>query len=306
MYSMELTNFLEHIRLGRSITQEDFVDGICSIRQYQRYRNGDSAIPYERVEKFAEKLGIPSKKLLNQFEQAKNAQMHLVNQFYNAVVKRNFQQSYNLKQKIIKDVIIEQETQVYFKHSLIFEKYQNNKITRADAIRKNMRLINYPEILKQDYFTDIEILIMSSLIDFHDIPKFEVLLERLGQLFESESSIFSGGNEMVKSLILMRIAQGNGILEHHNNVIYFANKGLENGMQNKNYHLFEYFYYFKAMSHFELEQYDAYEEALFNLYNVLQIEKNAEMIDYFTQLVEKDFGINFNGFVLHYLNKYNR
>ena len=306
MYSMELTNFLEHIRLGRSITQEDFVDGVCSIRQYQRYRNGDSAIPYERVEKFAEKLGIPSKKLLNQFEQAKNNQLSLVNDYYDAVLKNNINQSNKLKNLILKDVIIEQETKAYFKHALLIEKQQKNIISKAEAIRQNMSLINYPEILKQDYFTDIEILIMSSLIDFHDVPKFDILLDRLGQLFETEASIFSGGNEMVKSLILMRVAQGNGILEQHNNVIYFANKGLENGMQNKNYHLFEYFYYFKAISHFELEQYDSYEEALFNLYNVLQIEKNAEMIDYFTQLVEKDFGINFNGFVLHYLNKYNR
>ena len=306
MYSMELTNFLEHIRLGRSITQEDFVDGICSIRQYQRYRNGDSAIPYERVEKFAEKLGIPSKKLLNQFEDAKNKQARKVSEFYNAVIRNETKKLDSIKKELAGDVIIDQEVRVHFKHAIIFEKYIKQKITKADAIRKTMRLINYPEVLKQDYFTDIEVLIMSSLIDFYDVPKFETLLERLGQLFETEASIFSGGNEMVKSLILMRLAQGNGILEQHNNVIYFANKGLENGMQKKNYHLFEYFYYFKAISHFELEQYDSYEEALFNLYNVLQIEKNDDNITHFTQLVEKDFGINFNGFVLHYLNKYNR
>ena len=306
MQSMELTNFLEHIRLGRGISQENFVDDICSIRQYQRYRNGDSAIPYERVEMFAEKLGIPSKKLLNHFEHSKNEQFRLVNDYYNAAVKNNQKRMKQLKRTLNEDILIEEETKVFYEHATIFVSYQNNDISKAEAIRQNKELINYPDILKQEFVTDIEVLVMSSFVDFVDVPKFDMLLKRLGELFETTANIFSGDNIMIILLILMRLARGHGIQGNHDQVIDFSNKAIELGQEHRTYYLFIYFYYFKALSHFELEQHEEYEDSLFRCYNTLQIENNQEIIEHVTELIEDDFGIDFRGFILHYLHKFDR
>ena len=306
MQSMELTNFLEHIRLGRGISQENFVDGICSIRQYQRYRNGDSAIPYERVEMFAEKLGIPSKKLLNHFEHSKNEQFLLVNEYYNAAVDNDQKQLKQLKYRLNQDILIEEETLVFYKHAMIFEIYQKNTISKAEAIRQNMELINYPDILKQEFVTDIEVLILSSFVDFEDVPKFDVLLKRLDELFETTANIFSGDNIMIILLILMRLARGHGIQGNHERVIGFCDKALEVGRNHQTYYLFVYFYYFKALAHFELEQYLEYEDALFHCFNAIQIEDDDETREHFTKLIEEDFGIDFRGFILHYLHKFDR
>ena len=51
-HSKELALFLEQMRFSRGISQEDFTDGIISNRQYQRYINGSSAMPYHLLDAF--------------------------------------------------------------------------------------------------------------------------------------------------------------------------------------------------------------------------------------------------------------
>ncbi len=305
MNSMELSNYLEKIRYGRKLTQEDFVDGVVSLRQYQRYRSGECEIPYEKIEAFANKLGIPSRKLINQFEQAKNIQAKLLNQFYNAVANRDYENIQDLKNEIAKDVIIDEEKKTYFNHALILDDFIQKRISEDEAFEKTMNLIDYPEILKQDYFTDIEVLILSSLLNYLKLPRRNTLLQRLTDLFDNESSIMSGGyDDVMHALILMRLSKSHGIVKNFSEVIRFCDLGISKGMERKTYHLWEYFYYYKALAYFRLEDYVNYEDSLFRCYNVLHMEGNKKKIELFTGYIEKDFNINFHNFVLNYLKKH--
>lgn len=303
MNSMELSNYLEKIRYGRKLTQEAFVSDVVSLRQYQRYRRGECEIPYEKLDQFANKLGIPSKKLLNQFESEKNRQLKKVNQFYSAVSNRKTDDIKNLKKELDQDIFIDNETETYYKHAKIFDKYYTKQYDKATTARLNAELINYPDILKQEYFTDIEILILSSLLVVFEVPKIDTLLDRLSELFYQEENILSSQNNLIISLIIMRLSKGYGMQGNNEQVIEFTKKGIEHGIKFKQYHLFEYFYYYKALSHFKLEQYREFEEALFRCYNVLQLEGNQNRLKQFTNLIEKDFDINYHMFIMKYLQK---
>ena len=303
MNSMELSNYLEKIRYGRKLTQEAFVSDVVSLRQYQRYRRGECEIPYEKLDQFANKLGIPSKKLLNQFESEKNRQLKKVNQFYSAVSNRKTDDIKNLKKELDQDIFIDNETETYYKHAKIFDKYYTKQYDKATTARLNAELINYPDILKQEYFTDIEILILSSLLAVLPTDHIGRLLQRLGELFYNEENILSSQNNLIISLIIMRLSKGYGMEGNNKKVIEFTQKGLEHGIKLRQYHLFEYFYYYKALAHFKLEQYREYEEALFRCYNVLHLEGNQNRLKQFTDLIEKDFDINYHMFIMKYLQK---
>ncbi len=303
MNSMELSNYLEKVRIGRKMTQETLLDGIVSTRQYQRYRNGEGDIPYEKIELFAQKLGIPSRKLLNEFEKEKNYQLELINAFYNAVVNRDQEKVRQLEQKINADIIIEEEKKMYFKHAQTVRDWYDKRITEAEAFRRNADLINYPNILKRQYFTDIEILILSSLIEQLNLKDQEPLLNRLNELFDSEDSIMSADNPMVYTMILRRMIKTQGIRKNYSEVIKLCNLGLRRGIAIKQYYLFEYFYYYKALAYFELEDFYNYEDSLFRCYAVLHMENNQQKTDKFTKAIEKDFKINFDMVVLKYLQK---
>jgi len=306
MNSQELSNFLERVRRGRKITQEDFVDGICSLRQYQRYRRGESEIPYERLDKFADRLGIPYKKLLNLFEDAKNKQSKLVADYYNAVVTNRKSEKKKMKALIDIDIIIDEENVLFYKHASLVDKYYDNKITEEEVIHLNSELINYPDILKHEYITDVEILILSFMLTFITLELRNQLLRRLSELFNNESSIITDGissSDRINALIIMRLAQAYGLDHDFDNVIKFSDIGIESGKVTKQYYLFEYFYYFKALAHFRLEEYREYEDALFRCYNVLHMEGTQEKIDHFTKLIENDFKIDYHTFIMKYLKK---
>ncbi len=186
---------------------------------------------------------------------------------------------------------------------MIFNDFYLDKNSEYDLVKKNSDLINYPSILNNRYYTDIEILIMSSLINYLDMPKRIILLDRLSELFESDDYIMSGGNNMIISLILMRLTKGYGLLKDYPKVIHFAKIGIDKGIQYKQYYLFEFFYYYKALAHFGLEDFQEYESSLFRCYNVLHLEGNMDKISRFTQLIEEKFNINYHMFIMKYLKK---
>ena len=303
MESMELANYLEKVRYGRKISQEKFVEGICSLRQYQRYRSGECEIPIEKLEAFNRRLGIPSQKLLKEFEKEKKEQDNLMDQFYNAVANQDLESIKILKNKIQKDIIIEEENKLYYQYSLIRHQLLSNQISRELGARKITELVNFPKILKNDYFTDIEILILSSLLDLiqGDIQK--KLLHRLTDLFDTQDNIMSGGSDLIYSTILMRLSKAYGIIEDYKQVIHFCDLGIKHGLHNRRYYLFESYYYFKALAYHALEDYLNYEKNLFQCYNVLHMEGKPSKIERFTKRIEKDFEINFTVFIIKYLQK---
>jgi len=303
MDSMELANYLEKVRYGRKISQEKFVEGICSLRQYQRYRSGECEIPIEKLESFNKRLGIPSQKLLKDFEKQKKKQDALLDELYNAVVNKQTEE-YNKINKIIKeDIIIEEENKKYYDYILIMKRFMYDEISNERVATLVSNLIDFPKILKNQYFTDIEILMLSSLLDTIEGDMYKKLLYRLSDLFTTEDHIMSGGSDLIHSTILMRLSKAYGMLKDFSQVIRFCDIGLKRGLHSRRYYLFETFYYYKALAYYELEDYFNYEECLFKCYSVLQMEGNAQKIERFTIRIENDFKINFDLFVINYLKK---
>ncbi len=303
MDSMELANYLEKVRYGRKISQEKFVDGVCSLRQYQRYRSGECEIPIEKLEAFTKRLGIPSQKLLKDFEKQKKEQDALMDQFYNAVANKDLEAVNRLKKLIEQDIIIEEENKLYYRYSLIRHELVSGSISRELGAKKISDLVGFPKILKNDYFTDIEVLMLSSLLDIIEGDLQKRLLERLTDLFDSQDFIMSGGSDLIYSTILVRLSKIYGILKDFNQVIHFCDLGIQHGLKYKRHYLFDNFYYYKALAYHELEDYYNYELSLFRCYNVLHMEENSVKTERFTKRIEKDFDINFNMFIVNYLNK---
>lgn len=299
MNSMELANYLEKIRFGRNVSQEEFVEGVVSIRQYQRYKNGDSVIPYEKIDQFAEKLEINTKKLLTEFDKEKAKQYSKINAFYNAVANNDYKNAINLKNELERDLIISEEGRKYFTHAKIVYNYYSRKLTLNEVIAEVTELIDYPTILRKRYYTDVEVLILSFLLSVFSGKQQEMLLSKLNYICSSEDTIIAGDNSnYIFILILMRIAKTYGIKRDYPKVIYYCELGLERGIKNKQYYLWEYFFYYKTLAHYALGQKEEFDNSLLRCFNVLHMEGNFSKIEKFTQLIEKDFRINFREYVV--------
>lgn len=303
MNSMEISIFLENIRYGRKISQEEFIEGIVSQRQYARYRSGQCEMTYEKLDKFAERLGIPTKKLLNEFEKTKTLQYQKLNAYYNAVVNRDSPRIKEAKLEIEKTPILDEDRKMYFEHAQVLDEFLSGKIKKDFILSVTQNQISYPAILKQSYLSDMEILILSYLLTITDLENQKVILRKLSQIYENDEDILSGDKDFVHPLILMRMSKVYGMQNNFDRVIQFCDLGIRHGTENKQYYLLDYFYYFKSLAYFKLETYDLFEDSLFKCYNTLQLEGNKKKIEKFTVLIEKDFHINFDGFIINYLKK---
>lgn len=287
------------------MTQEEFIDGVVSMRQYQRYRNGECEITYDKIEQFAEKLGIPIKKLLYEVEREMNKQYKDINSFYNAVVNRNKEQIRIYKELLAKERIIGDERIMLYEYTLIINDYYQNIITKIDCQAHSAELIKFPSILKQKFFTDVEVLVMSSLLDFLEGKEKKNLLEKISGLFNDDEKIMSGEDSgRITLLILMRITKHYGIEKNLPEVIRCCEIGIKKDINSRQFYLLEYFYYYKAIAHFELEEYGPYEEALFGCYSALHVENNKSKTIKFTNLIEEDFNIVLDDFVIKYIKSF--
>lgn len=297
MKSKELCTYLERLRSARSISQENFTDEIVSLRQYRRYLKGESDIPFQIIHQLSERLGIKTDNLLREFEVAKVLETDKINQLYNYAVNYAREDFLRLTKEMPLEHIIDASNKMLYQHSIIMNLYYSNMITKADASARNTELIDYPRILKQDIITSVELLILSSLLDFLEEKQHKKIIEKLKIYFDDTTVVISGANDRILPLIMSRLAKYSGIKGNFHDVIMYSKMGISHNLNSKSFYLLDYFYYYSALAHFKLGNNKQYESMLLLCYHVLAFEGNANKMDKFTTLIEKDFNIDFARFV---------
>lgn len=300
MKSKELCIYLERLRSARNISQEEFTNGVVSLRQYRRYLNGESDLPFQVIDRLTSKIGVKTDNLLREFEIAKIEETQIINNLYNLAA--NFEHNAFIEQskKIPLDHIIEKANQLMYKHSIIMDNLYSNKITKMHAAEENSKLINYPKLLNQQIITSVEMLILSSLLDLLDHSQHTKILEKINDYINDSSIVISGANEKIFTFTLAKISKYFGMHDEYDKVIKFCNMGIERNFNLKSYYLMDYFYYYNALAYFRKGDFEDYSKMIVKCFNVLHFEGNEKKIEKFTKLIEEDFKIHFQDFVLNY------
>jgi len=301
--SQEIIKYLENVRLGRNITQADFIEDIVSSRQYHRYLNGESQITFSTLEKFADKLGLSTKKLITELEREKHDQSKTVSKFYNAVVNQETARETALLKTLETMNILEEDTRLFYEFAKVLSQYYKNTLPKKDSVKKIKSLIHYPDILKQEYLTDIEMLVMSSLIDFLPKENHAPILVRLTVYYENKNLIMSGDNDKIHAVILARLAKAYGLKNDLDKVIELSDIALERGNLHKQTYLFYTFYYLKALSYFKKGMKEPFEENLYRCFCTLESTSSPNRFEKFKTMIEKDFDINFIKFITRTIKK---
>lgn len=295
--------FLERLRSARNLSQESFTDNVVSLRQYRRYLSGESEVPFQVIHQLTEKIGVKTDNLLREFETAKVEETETINKLFILAVNYAHDEFQKLSKEIPLNQIIDKNNQLMYQHSIILNKLYSNKITQQEAGVSNAQLINYPQILESQIITSIEMLILSSLLDFLDESHHQSIIEKFQKFILDRSVVLSGGSEKIFIFVLAKISKFFGIHEDYDNVVKFCKMGIEQNHSSKSYYLMEYFYYYQALAYFRLDRFDDYEQMLAYCFNVLHFEGNLKKIEKFTNLIEEDFNINFAEFVMSYYSR---
>jgi transcriptional regulator with XRE-family HTH domain len=307
MKSQELCNYLERLRTARNISQESLAQGITSLRQYRRYMNGESEIPFQIIDQLCDRLGIQTINLIREIETARNDESKEVEKFYNAVIYNNHDEVSSLREPLAKRDFIDNENYLIFEHSVIIYDFMNNKMTLETASEKTKKLIGFDKIGKQRILTLTEMFILTSLLDLDPDENDKKMISTLLKDALNDASIVLGSSiNYAYQLIIFRLSKYLGHMKSFMDVIYYCNLGIENGMKLKNFYLLEYFYYFGALAYYRIGDIENYQNFLLKCFVTLHLEGNEHKIQKFTGMINSDFNINFSDFVIeHYQTKKN-
>ena len=301
MKSQELCIYLERLRAARNISQESLVQGITSLRQYRRYMNGESEIPFQIIDQLCDRLGIQTINLIQEIESARTDESKEVDKFYNAVVNNDHDVVSKLKELLRDKKFIDNENQIIFQHSVIIYDFMNGKISLDLASQKTKDLIDFAKIGKQSILTLTEMFILSSLLDLdsNDVDR-QIVAAKLKEILNDSALVLGSNVNYAYQLIIFRLSKYAGHKKSFADVINYCKLGINNGMNLRNFYLFEYFFYYSSLAYYRLGDIENYQEMLAKCFVTLHLEGNEHKINKFTNMINSDFKINFADFVIEY------
>lgn len=296
MNTRGLLNYIENVRYGRNITQEEFLDGIVSRRQYQRYRNGESYVPLDIVEQLASRLGISSRKLMLEFEKEEYQQSEIIKKYYNLVVSRHLDEADLLEKEIKKFTIIDEEREFDYNSAVVLKQFYKGLISVTELVSLQRELVGYPEILKSDIITDGEAQVLGIIQEFSKEER-EPVIEKLESTLINDEFQITGGNFLSKLQTMFYIIKYYGRKNELEKVVYYCELGIDACDRNKSYYILAHFSYYLALAKHRLGMQDEIEEPLRICVMTLLLENDLNKIEKFKSYFEKDLDINFDKFL---------
>jgi hypothetical protein len=302
MRTEELANYIEKLRYGRNISQEIFLEEIISLRQYQRYRSGQSIMPIEIAEKLSKRLSISIEKLLYEFEEDKNIESRVVKEYYNAVISKNMSKVKEIDVKFNDYVFIDDEKRIIYDSAKFIFDFNNRKLSKVELIQKQAELIGYPKLLNNDVLTDPEVLILGTILEYSETER-DIIIEKLTAIFDKSNILVSGSNLYSYTQVIFWIAKYYGRIHEYSKVIKFCDLGILYNKKNRTTYLLDYFHYYKALVFYRTNKHYEFEESLYKCILLLESDSNEEKKSNFYDIIMKDLKLNPYEFLIRVAQK---
>ena len=285
---------MENLRYDRKMSQEVYLHDVISQRQYYRYRNGESEVPFEVIVKFANKLQIPLLKLISSYQTYSEKEKQIVKEYFNLVLSKRLTEAKNLISKQKSLMLLDDETKLFYQVSRILHDFYQNKITNIQLLEKLKKQINFNDIMKKEMLHDIEIYLIGLIMEYSEKDR-ELIFAKIDSLRRNDKLLL-GGNSLLDLQVYFLVIKNLGRMNRYQEVIEMADLALDYTKRTYTYYLKEYFYYYKALAYFFLNQQEKFEESLF--YTVISLNQLDEYRrNHFIDMVKKDTNIDCKEFL---------
>ena len=289
MDSLKLINFMENLRYDRKISQENYLDGIISQRQYYRYRSGESEIPFEVIASFAEKLNIPISGLLEQFDGEYSHENNTTLNFFNMVASKDIENAYKQYQSMKNHIFISTVNENFFRCSKVLLDLYAGRILTDDLVKEVSKLLDYPKVMKKSAFPDDEIYMLGLMMEYSDKDR-KAILKKLYEVLRNKGQLL-GGNVSAEFRVYFWMIKNFGRAEQYHEVIEMCELAINKCEAFYMHYLLEYFHYYKALAHHRLGEQEAFEHHLVQAVLNLEHRPLSTKEKFYEQIV-KDTGID--------------
>lgn len=290
--SQEFGLFIDNIRRSRNMSREDFVDGILSTRQFQRYLKGESSITNDKIFQLVDKLEMNILNVYKLFINREDTEYKLVHNIYNLIITFNYKEAFNIINQTEESTFSSKYNQSFFLYCKITTLYNLKRISKHMAMNQYKRLIDYPKCLDYEDVNFIELITLISLSSYQLINKDDKRIAYfLYNILKEERLRYDNEiNSKIPSLIVAT-CQTLGMLREYDKVLRLSQQGIKLCFKAQILNSLPHLFYYKSLA---LLNQDKREDALKEvkkLFMLLEIQNNEEKITVFDDLLQKHFNI---------------
>ena len=288
-------SFIDDLRKSRNVSREDFIDGILSIRQYQRYVNGEASLNNRKLLMLIDKIGmdfLTVHKLY--FKKIKDDLIDLYT-IYGEISKGNLIFGSEELGKLTTDDFEDEYSKSFYKLLELLLLKKSKKMPDSLVNDKLKKLIDYPNCLENKIISFVEyvayINISSYSSDKYDDKKI------LNYLYNK----IRNDNISADSLLIhympstyAHISRSLGVIEEFDKSLNIAQKGIDWCLKHERHNSLAHLFMYKAIS---LHSLDRLDEALLpakKAFLLLSITENDMTAKAFTKVFEKTFNMKVN------------
>lgn len=292
---VKLLNYMENLRYDRKMSQEIYLEGVISQRQYYRYRRGESEVPFEVIVKFANKLEIPLLKLISSFQSHAEKEKDIVRNYCYLIIDRRLVEARKYISKYGKMLLLDEETKKYYYLATVLNDYYLNKISLIEMIDILKAKIEFNSIMKKEILHDSELYLLGVIMQYSDEDR-EKIFKKINNLRKNDKLLL-GNNVLFNSQLYFWITKSLGRLNKYKELIEIADEAIEYCQKNFSYYSLEHFYYFKALAYYKSDMKKEFEESLLKTVFVL-LQRDQHKRDRFFEMIYKDTEIDCNKFLI--------
>lgn len=294
MDSKKIANYIEELRYSIKISQEEFLSGVISPRQYQRYRKGECEIPMSVISSFCKKLGITEKKFFNQYDLFDINESNNIREYFNSVLSRNFNKSNDFEDYFCKNSIISSERRKLYNVAKRLKKFYLKEIDSVTFVNSIYTYIGIDEILKRDIVSDINSYLLGLVLEYSELYSNRII-NFFSRIYKNEKVLLSGNNRLADLQVIYWLCKTTGRLGNYNEVLSFVEKAYFIQKRYKVYYLVEYFLYYECLAYYYLEKLDKFLVVFTKL--VLYINYKSEEVKHnFSEKIMYEFKIDVDDF----------
>ncbi len=287
--------FIDELRESRNISKPEFVKDVISIRQYQRYLNGESALKSDALIKLFDKLQLNTSSIVKLITNNAYTKYSELLDAYNALYKNEYKNANDLLKHIVYSDIQSSFQKKMYRLVDTISSYNLNLKDKNTAIEEMKEIIDYPNILKKTSLNLIETsglhFISSKLTEQGDYRianfTYDRLMRKSGDTTKSINDI----------ILYSSIAKSLGIINEFEKAYNISKLGIEEYVYTSGLNILEGLLYLQALSEKNLGKKNAYKKTLSRLFAQLYAEGNDERFQEYEKLVNRVFNLKVNDLI---------
>jgi transcriptional regulator with XRE-family HTH domain len=280
---------MENLRYERQLTQEEYLHGIVSTRQYFRYRNNESEAPFETILRLSERLGIPIFRLFSQYEEDHRLEASRIQDYFNLVIQKKTEEANQMEVVIQKHPIFDVENKRFFLLAKLMHEYNLKLRSKSDLVSNVKEITGFETLLKNASIHDIELYMLGLVMEYSDTDRERIVNHIISWI--ARRKLMTSGNPLYTAQVYFWLIKNLGRLKRYSEVILLADEAIQFCNQRFSHYTLEYFHYYKALACKNLGDTERYEHSLYHTICVL-LMKSADHQAHFHQMIRDDLGVD--------------